>query len=164
MKLEQMKELADLKEEIESREDLSTQLYREKVEPLRAKKEAELVDAFRSYFESNGMEITEDKTSASVIFQAKYKTLSFAVLKSHNGVNLHQDNSMIASVFIKTNSYRGGTTSIPQDPFLAEKAQLQLTLDGIETNIEKYSNPEVYYEYNGRRLEDASDLVSKIFS
>lgn len=129
--------------------------------PLLEKYKNDFAEKVAAYFEKSGFEV--EKIGQNSTITAKYKELTFSVEKSLHLISIQEGFDMRANIHIRNRGYAGGTMSIPDDEFLAAKARIQHQLNGIEKNIECYSNPEVYYEYNGRRYGDAEELINKIF-
>lgn len=155
-----MKELEDLKEKVNEREEYSTALHEKNVLPLLEKYENELMERVAAFFEEGGFEVK--KTDQNSTITAKYKELIFEVAKTFRSISIREGDVMKAHISIRNQSYAGGSMSIPADEFLAEKAKIQHRLNGIEKNIECFSNPEVYYESDGKRYSNLDDLMSEI--
>lgn len=159
MNLQQMKELEDFKANVEERQRYASSLYQDNVVPLLEKFHEELTQKLIAYFQDNGFNI---QRSGSVV-SANYKNLQFDISEAPYDVSIKEGNALKAFIRVSFRSYQGGSMSIPPDEFLAEKARIQHRLDGIETNIECYSKPEVYYEFNGATYDNADDLIKVIF-
>ncbi|WP_153721794.1 hypothetical protein [Sporosarcina cascadiensis] len=161
MNLQQMKEIEDLKEHVKEKERQSATLFKQNVEPLVKKYEDDFMANTSVYFKENGFDI--EKADDGSAFKAEYKELWFSVEKSIRSISIREGTALKAMINISFNRYMGGSMSIPADKFLAEKAKIQHELNRIEREIECFSNPNVYYEYEGRRFTDTDELISLIF-
>ncbi|MEK4403457.1 hypothetical protein MKZ26_03300 [Sporosarcina sp. FSL K6-6792] len=161
MNLLQMKELESSREYLEKREQFSSVLYEKNVIPLLEEFEDDFMDKITTYFEENGFDVKKSVQGSDIT--AEYKKLLIDVTRTSRSINIKEGNAVKAIINIRNLSYAGGSMSIPADEFLAEKARIQHQLNGVDNNIEHYSNPEVYYEFTGKRYSNPNELILEIY-
>lgn len=143
MNLDQMTELEDLKEELKKIQETVSDLYKKNIAPVLDAKCIEFIVAFKEHFKAKKFEVSENGNITTV----KYKTLEYFLVRTNNELSINQGARELASVYIQHSGYNsGGSFTIPQDEFAAEKAKIQREIDGASKTVEAFQNPSFKFE------------------
>lgn len=158
MNISQMKEIEDLKEQAAIQGSKASALFNSNVTPLLKKYEQDLVKSIEKHFESSGFEIKKNYQNQNL--SAQYKELIFKVTVNSNSIMITNGSKLIGHVYITYKSFKGATSYLlPNDEFLAEKTKIEKDQIRSEKNIEYYTNPEVYYEESGKKLNSPEEVL-----